>query len=303
MYGRAIGIAVALVVIVGPLLLALGGAAHARRVSVPTSSRLPWNWKLTVNSTLLYTLAFNLTFFIQELFLVLPKALTPGLRPTLFHNNHSWEGEHPLARLFQGTGALATLIVAGLCVWLLKRGRSGSTAQRLFLVWMAYCGFFMALPQVAIGALSSGSDLGMAMEYLRLGPTAKLAAALVALAAIPPLALGLARPLLALAEQSERIADTGARTRFAFLIATVPVLVGTVLIIPFRMPREWIEVVLLPVWVAVFGIVWIQAGAWRMRGVQAAGSWRAGSTGLLFVATLALLLLFQLVLRPGIAFY
>jgi hypothetical protein len=56
---------------------------------------------------LLYTLAFNLTFFIQELFLVVPKALTPGLRPTLFHNNHLWQGEHPLASLFQGTGALA----------------------------------------------------------------------------------------------------------------------------------------------------------------------------------------------------
>jgi hypothetical protein len=34
-----------------------------------------------IGSTLLYTLAFNLTFFIQELFLVVPKALTPGLRP------------------------------------------------------------------------------------------------------------------------------------------------------------------------------------------------------------------------------
>lgn len=44
----------------------------------------PWNWKLTVASALLYTLAFNSIFFTQELFLVLPKALTPGLRPTLF---------------------------------------------------------------------------------------------------------------------------------------------------------------------------------------------------------------------------
>jgi len=38
-----------------------------------------WNWKLTSASALIYTLAFNLIFFIQELFLVLPKAFTPGL--------------------------------------------------------------------------------------------------------------------------------------------------------------------------------------------------------------------------------
>src|SRR5262245_14742619 len=61
-------------------------------------------------SLLVYTLAFNVTFFIQELFLVVPKALTPGLRPTLYHNNHNWEGSHPLENLFQGTGALAILI-------------------------------------------------------------------------------------------------------------------------------------------------------------------------------------------------
>ncbi len=41
----------------------------------------PWNWKLTVASALLYTLAFNSIFFTQELFLVLPKALTPGPAP------------------------------------------------------------------------------------------------------------------------------------------------------------------------------------------------------------------------------
>lgn len=303
MYGYAIAIAVALVVIAGPLLLAVGGAIHARRTATPTPSRLPWNWKLTADSTLLYSLSFNLTFLLQELFLVLPKALTPGLRPTLFHNNHSWEGEHPLARLFQGTGALATVLVAILCIWLLKRDRSGSVMQRLFLIWMAYCGFLMALPQVAIGALSPGSDLGMAMDYLQMSPGAKLTAGLVALTAIPPIALGLTRPLLALADTPERIAGAGARSRYVFLIATVPALIGTVLIIPFRMPREWIEVVLLPVWVALFGIVWMQAGAWRMRGIQAAGPLRPGSTVFLAVAMLVLLLLFQLVLRPGIAFY
>ena len=52
---------------------------------------------------------------------MLPKALTPGVRPTLFHNNHGWEGENPLTSLFQGTGALAILLSGVVCALLLQR--------------------------------------------------------------------------------------------------------------------------------------------------------------------------------------
>ena len=301
MQGQVIAIATALVAIIGPLLLGLAGVRNARREPSCVAAT-PWDWKLTIRSTLLYVLAFNLTFFIQELFLVLPKAFTPGLRPTLFHNNHQWEGTHPLASLFQGTGALATVLTSAGCLWWLKRASGTSGNARLLLIWMAYCGIFMALPQVAIGALSTGSDLGMAMTYLQLGNTTKLVAARVALGAMAPTPLLLSGPLLALADRPDRIATPEARTRFAFLVATLPVLLGTVLIIPFRVPREWIEVVLLPAWVAVLGVTWMQAGAWCFDRVRASGN-QAGSVAKPLAAVLLLLLVFQCVLRPGIAFH
>ncbi len=124
--------------------------------------RDPWNWRQTVSSALLYTHAYNLTFFIQELFLVLPKALTPGLHPTLFHNNHTWEGENRRASLFQGTVPLAILMSGTVCGWLLRRPWRSSTV-RLFLIWMTYNGLYQALPQVVVGAISPRSDVGMAM--------------------------------------------------------------------------------------------------------------------------------------------
>ena len=200
--GRLIGIAVALVLVAGPLLLGLAGLIRGRSAAAHAAPEpvRPWNWTLTINSALLYALAFNLTFFIQELFLVLPKALTPGLRPTLFHNNHSWEGENPLASLFQGTGALAILLTGVVCALLLRRALRRSSTVRLFFIWMTYNGFFQALPQVVIGAISPRNDVGMAMNYLGLDTTAKTLAALVALFAIPPVALWLLRPLLSLAE-------------------------------------------------------------------------------------------------------
>jgi hypothetical protein len=302
---KLIGIAVVLVLMAGPLLLSLAGLIRARRapgdaVSEPATF---WNWRLTLNSALLYALAFNLTFFIQELFLVLPKALTPGLRPTLFHNNHSWEGENPLANLFQGTGALAIFLTGAACALLLRRGPQRSTTLRLLLVWMTYNGFFQSLPQVIIGAINPRNDVGMAMDYLRLGATAKTAAALLALAAIPPAALWLRRPLLSLAEHPACIASARARTRLIFHVATLPALSAIPLIILFRIPRDLVEVVMVPVVVTAIGIAWLQAGAWRLSGVKAQGGSGAGSTAYLLSALLLLLLVFQLLLRPGIRFY
>lgn len=302
MIGYAIAIATVLVAVVGPLALGIAGLLRRPRPASPHRPASPWDWTLTLRSTVLYTLAFNLTFFLQELFLVLPKAFTPGLQPTLFHNNHAWEGTHPLAALFQGTGVAATLLCALACRWLLARHPAAPANTRLFLLWMVYCGLLMALPQFAIGALSSGSDVGMAMTYLGWPPLLRLAAGLLALAAVPAVGLGLIRPLLALADRPECIAGAGARTRFTFLVATLPVLAGSVACIAFRVPREWIEVVLVPAWVAILGTAWMQAGAWRVEDVRARGT-TAGSIGIPLAAAALLLLLFQGVLRSGIAFY
>lgn len=294
-------IVVGIALLGGPALLALAGWRSSRRApSAVTPS--PWNWTLVATSSLLYTLAFNLTFFIQELFLVVPKALTPGLRPTLFHNNHRWLGEHALSSLFQGTGALATALVGVACLIALHMGRPRGGASRLFVVWMAYCGLLMALPQVVIGALSTGSDVGMAMVYLGLSQAMKNIAAVLALVAIAIVALALVKPTLALAQEQADVATPGARTRFIARVIAVPMLIGTALVIPFRVPREMIEVVLLPLLVGVPGVLWMLAGAWRVRNARADGM-RMGSFVLPLLAAIALLLVFQLLLRPGVAFY
>lgn len=298
-------IAIVIVLVAGPLMLALAGALRAR--SLPAAKhganaavRDP---ALVIASTLLYTLAFNLTFVIQELFLVLPKALTPGLRPTLFHNNHRWEGDSAFAALFQGTGALATLIAAGACALLLRRIRFRSVNARLFLVWMVYCGCFMALPQVVIGALSAGSDVGMAMDYFRLSPAAKTLAALIALVSMPVIALWLARELLGLATNPAQIDTASARSRFIACVATLPALAAVGLIIPFRVPREIVEVVVLPIVVSWAGVAWMQAASWRIVDAARIAGARTATIAWPLVAVVLLLLFFQFVLRPGIHFY
>jgi hypothetical protein len=298
-----VGIAVLLVLVVGPVVFTLMGIISTRESSVgAVPSARPWDWKLTIASALLYALAFNLIFFIQELFLVIPKALTPGLRPILFHNNHTWTGGNPLASLFQGTGALATFVTGVVCALLLRRRPPRSVSARLFLVWMAYNGFLQSLPQVVIGSIEPENDVGTAMDYLDLGSAGKMVAAVVALIAIPVAALSLRRPLLSLAQNGE-IATGRARTRFMFRVATVPALAAILLIIPFRVPRNWVEVVAVPVVVTVIGVAWIQAGAWAVSSVKASGTLGSRSIVYALGAVVILLLVFQLVLRPGVRFY
>jgi hypothetical protein len=141
------------------------------------------------------------------------------------------------------------------------------------------------------------------MEYLHLSATVKTAAALASLAAIPPIALWLLRPLLSLAETPAQIADGRARTRFVFRIATLPALVAIPLIIPFRVPRELTEVVMPPVVVTVIGVAWMQAGAWRVVDASPGVGARAASLAYPLGAVLVLLFVFQVVLRPGVPFF
>lgn len=247
-------------------------------------------WRLAICSALLYTLAFNLTFFIQELFLVVPKALTPGLRPTLFHNNHTWDGDSPLASLFQGTGALATVVSGIVCMLLLRGDRIRSTTVRLFVIWMAFHGFFQALPQVVMGAFIPGNDVGMAMNYFHMSTGAKWVAAFAAVMAIALIASRLARHLLALSPDLLRN-------------ATLPAVAAIPLIIAFRVPREALEVLFPPLLVTIVGLTAIHLAALRVQGVSATREPEPVSIAYPLVAVVALLLVFQVVLRPGIAFY
>lgn len=302
MHDPPIGMAIIAIALGGPLLLGLAGLLFARRGAI-AARPAPWNWRVSVQSALLYTIAFNLTFFIQELFLVVPKALTPGLRPTLYHNNHRWEGDHPLEYLFQGTGALAILLSGLLFAWLLRSGRMHSGNARLFGLWMAYHGVFQALLQVAIVPLAPGTDAALAFDYLGVGGDARVAGAFAALGAMVVAGLWLTRDLLGLAAGAAQIAAPGARSGFAFRLATLPAFAAIPLILLYRVPRELIEVIAPPIAVTLVGILWLQCNAWRITDAVPIADSPTGAIRGPLLAAAALLAIFQLVLRPGIAFY
>lgn len=293
---------VLLVCVVAPLLLGLAGFWRRAQIGTNkiTADATPFSVSLILGSALCCCLAFNITFFIQEVGLVLPKAFTPGLMPTLYHNNHLWQGEHPLAYLFQGTGALATFISGILSFSLVRSNRLQSVGSKLFFLWMAYHGVFMAVPQIVIGAINPYNDVGMAMDYFQLSGGSKAILALIALSAIPPLAMVLTRPFLSVASDNSAVDSRGNRTRFIAQVVTFPALIAIVLVIPYRVPREWLEVIILPLIVFFIGTVWIQASAWWIRNSDLSPHLAPVSLKKLGLAAVCLLLVFQIILRPGI---
>lgn len=269
----------------GPLVLGLFGL---RRRGRP----MPWDARLSLASVLTYVLAFNLVFIGQELALVLPKALTPGLHPVLFHNNHTWTGENPLARLFQGTGVLVDLVVGIVALTLI--GRTRTETGRLFAIWVAYSGLFQSLPQAVAGAVLPGNDLGMAWDYLGLGLTGMRVVAAVAVVAMAAAGVWLSRAVVSLAPAG---ADP---PTFVLRTAVLPGLLATLLVLPFRVPGALDQVVIVPVAVAILGLAWMQAGAWLWRPWPEA--LRPPGLILPLAANLVVLAVFQLVLRPGVPF-
>ena len=302
---QLVWIAIVLTTVVGPITLALLGLFSRERsagVRADLSATISPMWPLLVNSTLAYALAFNLIFFLQELFLVLPKAFTPGLRPTLYHNNHTWTGDHPLGALWQGTGVLAIITAGCICLAVLPPLRGRSNSVRLLVLWFAYHGLIMGLAQVPVGALSPRSDLGMAMTYLALAPATKALCAIGALIAIVLVAVHLTRRAFEFAATREQLGTARLRNRFVLHAATLPALLGTILIVPFRVPRELVEVLGPPVVVAIVGTSWMQASAWLRRdrlvvsGATNAVAWP------LAIALLVVFALFHLVLARGVEF-
>ena len=133
-----------LLLLVFPIFWGIFGFFRSRRETKRkiNYSSLP----VIINSAVLYALAFNIIFFIQELFLALGKRWL-GLKAVLYHNNHNWIGEHPMDDLAQGYGAVAIFITGIICLVFARMIRTSKHWIQLFFLWMSFQGFAQSVPQ------------------------------------------------------------------------------------------------------------------------------------------------------------
>jgi hypothetical protein len=253
---------------------------------------------LIINSAILYALAFNIIFFIQELFLALGKRWL-GLKAILYHNNHNWFGSDPMEGLAQGYGAVAIFLTAIICLMIARMMKDSKHWTHLFFLWMSFQGFAQSFPQFITAFMAPDTDTGQAFTYLGLNQTTGWIIAIAGIILMLMIGAWFAKFLLQLAPS---IAFTeNAKTRFGYLfrIAFIASVIGIGLIIPFRI-MPW-DRATAPVFVTLLSIPMVFAHAWKVKPLAPVDNDinRKFSIAPVIFLT-ALLLVFQLVLAKGV---
>lgn len=266
--------------------------------SPSTSETTASSWPLIINSAVLYALAFNLIFFIQELFLALGKRWL-GLKAYLYHNNHNWDGNHPMERLAQGYGAVAILIVGIICLVIARSIKRSTQWIQLFFLWMSFQGFAQSVPQFITAKAAPDTDTGQAFTYLGIGSTAGIVICIAGIILMLFIGASFSRYLLQLAPNSDHTDTPGKRFGYLFKIAVAASLIGIVLIIPFRI-MPW-DRAIAPVAVTLISIPMVFANAWKINNIDPVNNEVNKKIFVVPVILLiVLLLVFQLILAKGV---
>jgi uncharacterized membrane protein YjfL (UPF0719 family) len=252
-----------------------------------------------INSSVLYAIAFNLIFFLQELFLVLGKKAL-GLKAFLFHNNHTWEGEHPMTSLMQGSGALAIFLIGMICLVIFQFIKNSKSNWKLFVLWLAFHGLVQSLPQVAVAYLEPTTDVGEALVgYLNLSEPFLIILAITSIISIAMVNIWFSRQLLGFVPYDVDLNNPKARFKYIRFIAVGAAFIGSMLLVPFRIPP--IGQAITPFIVFVFSIPWIWSSATVSKHIRRNSSsinekiyWSP------IIFLVLLLIFFQLILVPGV---
>ena len=242
--------------LVGPILWGWRNWVKYRGTSSPKDIA---NYTTMINSAVLYALAFNLIFFLQELFLVLGKRAL-GLKAFLYHNNHNWVGEHPMTLLMQGSGALAIFLIGLICLVIFRFILYSNNIWKLFVLWLAFHGLIQSIPQVMVAYFAPGTDVGEALVgYLNLSQPFLIILAITSMIATAMISIWFSRQLLEFVSDDVDLNNPKVKFKYIRFIAVGASIMGSILVVPFRIPP--IDQAITPFIVLVFSIPWIWSAA------------------------------------------
>lgn len=267
---------------------------------LPAPNESP-NYHLAVNSAVLYALAFNLIFMLQEIFLVLGKTAL-GLTSVLYHNNHTWEGDHPLVQLMQGSGALGIFLIGAVCLLIFRLMPKNKSIWRLLLLWLAFHGLLQSIPQLLFAYLDPGTDVGDALVgYLSLSEPLLVVISIASLIATALLANWFGGELLSFAPGQTDMSNQKARVNYIWFIAAGAAILGSILIVPFRVfPMSQ---AMAPIMLFIFTMPWVwSASATRERVIASSNRVNEQIYRAPMVFLIVLLAFFRFVLAPGVEF-
>lgn len=292
--------ALLVVLLAGPVVLILWGILKGRnQEQAPPGKHVP-TFLILLNSSVLYALTYNMVYFVQELFLALGKQAI-GLTAYLYHNNHNWEGSDPREDLMQGLGG-ATIFVAGLILlFVYQRARNKKSWGSLFILWLSFHSLIQSLPQFFTAPLDPGSDMGAALAYLNLPDAGNIAIATAAFVSIVAVSYLYSRYFLGLGHPSHTSDHPYRRLRTVWQTAVLPAIIGTILLFPYRIPP--VDRYTMTYMLLLISIPSIAAFSWMGKAPQRNGNVAWGRVLILpLILSVIVLLVFHLVLRPGVVF-
>jgi len=255
-------------------------------------------WMIVINSAVLYALAFNIIFFIQELFLALGKKWL-GLKAFLYHNNHNWEGDHPMEGLAQGYGAVAILITGFICFLITGGLKRSAHWLHLFFLWLAFQGFAQSIPQFITAVFAPDTDTGQAFTYLGVSYNTGVAIAVFCIVLMLYISADFSKLFLRLAPNDNYAATSPGRFNYIFKICLLASLIGILLIVPFRI-MPW-DRAMAPVAVTIISVPMLFANAWKVRPQSTISNISNHQLNIApIILLICVLLIFQLVLAKGI---
>ena len=284
-----------LLLLIVPILWGIYGYIKTRGTN---KNKISYPGTLIINSAMLYALAFNIIFFIQELFLALGKRWL-GLKAVLYHNNHNWYGKHPMDDLAQGYGAVAIFITAIICFIIARTMKHSTHWLQLFFLWMAFEGFAQSIPQFITAFMAPDTDTGQAFAYLGLSQTTGLIISISGIILMLLIGCLYSKYLLQLAPSNSITENAVSRFGYLSRIALFASIIGVILIIPFRiMPWERASA---PFFVTLLSIPMVFANAWKIKPQQTVNN--EVNQKIVFLPIILLiivLLIFQLILAKGV---
>lgn len=284
--------------IIGPVFWGLINLTKYKKALFKGNST---HFKVLINSGVLYAIAFNLIFFLQELFLVLGKKAL-GLKAYLFHNNHSWDGVHEKTALMQGAGALAILVIGILGLIVFYMIRNSNSSLKLFFLWFSFQGLLQSVLQLIVVVFEPRSDVGQTLvSYYLIDLSVLELLSFAGMVSTVIISICFSRYLLAFAPPEINLDDSVAKLRFIRFIAVGSALLGFVFIIPFRVPP--INQIISPILLIIISIPWIwSAASWVKPRHSFSNKLNDKINAGPILTLIAMLLLFRFVLAPGIAF-
>jgi hypothetical protein len=257
---------------------------------------------VTINSTVIYVIAFLITTIVHELSHAFVGMINDS-GSVLHHNfvEHTTIANLNIAQRvsISLSGPVASLL-QGLLVGLIYLKVQKQSLFKLFLLWFSVLGFTNFFGYLMTGPFFQAGDIGKVYQLLHTPLYFQIILAVLGMLILSFLAYKLTLPFLQFSYMQKWVDNPKARTKFSFGIVILPWIIGSTIVTILYLPVVAIVSIIYPISSGmIFIFPWQNAR--RIENIHLSNNTKIGSPSIFLYFSLAVLIIvFKFVLAPGI---